>query len=156
MQCYVLRRPSGGEWEFLQLRRSPAEFMGGTWQTISGKIEPGETAPQAALRELLEETALHPLEFFQLDTVNTFYLAADDAIWMCPAFCAIVDPNALVHLNDEHDGSRWLPRDAYLREVMWPGERTALAELCREILDHGPARRHLRLSLPLQPIKELT
>ncbi len=146
VQCYVVR-PVAQSHELLQLRRSPQDFMGGTWQTIYGKIEPGETAWKAALRELREETSLTPLEFYQLDSVNTFYLAADDAIWHVPGFCAVVDPCVPVRLNEEHDAFRWLPRDQFPAHVLWPGERAALAELYREILDSGPAKPHLRITL---------
>ena len=52
---YVVRPDeSGTSHEFLQLRRSAGDYMGGTFQTIRGTSEPGETAVQAALRELRE------------------------------------------------------------------------------------------------------
>lgn len=145
IQCYVVRNAANSGHEFLQLRRAAGDFMGGTWQSVYGGIKPGETAWQAAIRELREETGLSPLEFYQLDTVNTFYLAHDDCIWHCPGFCAIVDPQSDITLNEEHDASRWLTRDEFLAGLMWPGERLACAELCREILDNGPAKSHLRI-----------
>ena len=146
VQCHVVRIGPAGP-EFLQLRRAPGEFMAGTWQLINGKIEPGETAWQAALRELAEETALKPLEFYQLDTLNVFYLAKDDAIWHCPGFCAVVRLDAVPQLNEEHDAFRWITREQLEQSLMWPGERLAAAELCREIIDNGPARPYLRISL---------
>ncbi len=145
VQCYVVREAAGGGHEFLQLRRVPSDFMGGTWQNVYGGIKESETAWQAALRELREETGLTPLEFYQLDTVNSFYLAHDDCIWNCPGFCAIVSPSAEVVLNEEHDAYRWVQRDDYAAGLMWPGERAACAELCREILDNGPAKPYLRI-----------
>lgn len=145
VQCYVIRKAYGGGHEFLQLRRVPDDFMGGHWTTVSGGILEGETAWQAALRELKEETGLVPTEFYQLDSVNTFYMAHDDAIWNCPNFCAVVPMEADVRLNEEHDAYRWLPRVSYIQQILWPGERTACAELCREIIDNGPAKSLLRL-----------
>ncbi len=147
VQCYVVRCVES-RWQFLQLRRAATDFMGGTWQTVYGRIEAGETAWEAALRELREETALAARELYQLDTVNTFYLAKDDAIWMCPGFCAIVDADARPELNEEHDALRWLAREQYLGRIVWPGERLAVDELCREILDNGPSKEHLRIRLP--------
>lgn len=146
IQCHVVRQSAGGGHEFLQLRRVPADFMGGTWQSVYGGIKDGETAWQAAARELREETGFTPLEFYQLDTVNTFYLAADDSIWNCPGFCAIVDIQSNLILNDEHDAFRWVAREEFLGQLMWPGERLACAELCREILDNGLAKPYLRLT----------
>src|SRR5205823_10235087 len=55
--------PPGTSHEFLQLRREKNDFMGATWQTVRGCAETGETAWQAALRELKEETDLVPDEF---------------------------------------------------------------------------------------------
>jgi dATP pyrophosphohydrolase len=145
IQCYVVRASKDASHELLHLRRAAGDFMGGSWQSVYGRIEEGETAWQAAIRELREETGLAPLEFYQLDTVNMFYLAADDAIWLCPSFCAVVAADAQVVLNEEHDAHRWLPRSEFLQHIMWPGERRALDELYREILDDGPAKPHLLL-----------
>ena len=89
--------------------------------------------------------ASSPLEFYQLDTINTFYLASDDSVWNCPGFCAVVDSQAAITLNEEHDEFRWTARPEFLTQLMWPGERAACAELCREILDNGPAKPYLRL-----------
>jgi len=145
--CFVVRRSGNGGHEFLQLRRSPGRYLGGAWSTVRGRIEPGETAAAAALRELREEAGLAPQEFYQLDTVDVFYLAADDTIWHCPGFCAIVPENAIVTLNEEHDAYRWVDRSQVETRFLWPGERVQLAELCREILDNGPAKPFLRILL---------
>jgi dATP pyrophosphohydrolase len=145
IQCYVYRHGYGQVAEFLQLHRAPGDFMGGTWQTIYGGIREGEKAWQTALRELEEETGLKPLEFYQLDTVNSFYLHSDDCIWHLPGFVALVNAECDVRLNEEHDAFRWLPREQFLSHLIWPGERAACTELCREILDDGPSKPHLRL-----------
>jgi dATP pyrophosphohydrolase len=146
--CYVVRPAADGAGhEFLLLRRSPGEFMAGAWSVVRGTSEPGETAWAAALRELREETSLVPREFYQLDTVDVFYLAEGDTIWNCPGFCAIVDPGATVMLNDEHDAYQWVDRSRIADEVLWPGERAQLAELFRAILDDGPAKPYLRIEL---------
>lgn len=148
IDCYVVRqKASDDSWELLQLRRPPGAFMGGTWQTIHGKIKERETAWQAALRELREETGLVPLEFYQLDTMNVFYMASADTIWHCPGFCAVVDASATITLNHEHDAIRWIDRSQIDALFMWPGERLALAELCREVLDNGPAKPFLRINV---------
>lgn len=147
VNCFVTGQGSGQQ-EFLQLRRAPGNSLAGAWSIVRGKIKPGETAWQAALRELREETGLLPLEFFQLDTLDTFYLAADDTVWNCPGFCAIVPTDAAIILNHEHDAYRWVARSNIDRDFLWPGERLQLAELCREVLDAGPAREFLRVAVP--------
>src|SRR4051794_14539518 len=127
--CFVVRPdPSGALGEVLQLRRAPGDFMGGAWSIVRGRIEHGEKAWQAALRELREEAGLAPAagQFYQLDTVDTFYLAADDSVWHVPGFCAVVSRDVQVTLNEEHDGFRWVCRDRFAQDFMWPGERRQL------------------------------
>ena len=146
--CYVVRPgPGSSGHEFLLLRRAPGNFMGGAWAVVRGTRHDRETAWATALRELRGETGLTPREFYQIDTVDVFYLAAGDTIWHCPGFCAIVDREAPVILNDEHDAFRWVDRSQIAAAVLWLGERTQLAELCREILDDGPAKPYLRLRI---------
>jgi dihydroneopterin triphosphate diphosphatase len=148
VNCYVVRP---GELprthELLQLRRAPGEVLAGAWSVIRGGIEKDETAWQAALRELREETGLRPIEFYQLDTIDLFYLASNDGLWHVPGFCAVVERDAVITLNEEHDAFRWVTRDRIDADFLWPGERAQLAELCREILDDGPAKRYLRIVL---------
>jgi dATP pyrophosphohydrolase len=121
--------------------------MGGTWQAVSGGIEAGETAWQAAIRELREEAGLIPAEFYRLPVVNTFYISADDTLWHAVPFCAIVDPAAVVVLNDEHDAARWVPRERAHQAFMWATDQQAIAELCKTILDGGEAKPYLRISI---------
>lgn len=150
VQCFVIR-PGGaeatGDWQVLQLRRRPADYMGGTWQTVFGGIEPGETAVAAALRELAEETGLRPVEFYQLDYVNIFYVAASDTMWHVPCFCAVVEHAAEVRLDGEHDDWRWLAQRDAERHMMWRGDRLALAELREQILGDSAARAYLRIGI---------
>jgi dihydroneopterin triphosphate diphosphatase len=142
--CYAVRA-SGLSHEFLQLRRVPDDFMGGTWQAVSGGIEAGETAWAAAIRELREEAGLSPVEFYRLPIVNTFYIAANDTLWHAVPFCAIVDPAAVVVLNSEHDAVRWVPRERAAEAFMWATDRAAIVELCRTILDGTEAKAYLRI-----------
>jgi dATP pyrophosphohydrolase len=146
--CFIVRPDAAGRsHEFLQLRRAPGKYLGGAWSTVRGKIEGDETAWAAALRELREEAALVPVEFYQLDTVDIFYLHGDDTLWHCPGFCAVVGRDAEPILNEEHDALRWVARKDIDAEFLWPGERAQLAELCREVLDNGKAKPYLRITL---------
>ena len=146
--CFVVRAGEGaGEHELLQLRRAADDFMGGAWSTVRGTIEEGEKAWEAALRELKEEAGIEPGEFYQLDTVDIFYLHGDDTLWHCPGFCAVVGRDVKVTLNPEHDAFRWTRRGRIGADFMWPGERAQLAELCREVLDNGAAKSYLRIPL---------
>lgn len=53
----LLRAGHGGP-EVLIARRHPESVRGGLWEYPGGKVAPGETANEAAARELLEETGI--------------------------------------------------------------------------------------------------
>ena len=54
----ALFRRVGGRVELLIARRHAHAVRGGLWELPGGKIEPGEAAERAALREVLEEVGL--------------------------------------------------------------------------------------------------
>jgi dATP pyrophosphohydrolase len=136
------RRPSGVE--FLLLKRAENIRLGGSWQAVHGRIEPGETAWQAALRELHEEIGIAPLGFWQTEYVNTFYMATNDRILMCPCFAAEIAADADVVLSHEHTDFRWEPTEQALESFMWPGQRRAIREILTEIIAPGVSEPHLR------------
>ena len=95
--------------EYLLLRRC-GQYLNGTWQMVSGSVEEGEKAYEAAFREILEETGLKPDRFYSADSVETFYLTIKDAITFVPVFVGFVDQKEPVQLSPtEHDAYQWLP-----------------------------------------------
>jgi 8-oxo-dGTP pyrophosphatase MutT (NUDIX family) len=146
ISCFVIRPTTTGGWEFLQLQRTHADFLGGTWQTIYGTSNPGESPAAAAVRELSEETGLVPLELYQLNDVDVFYIATHDTMWHCICFCAIVNPTATTQLNAEHDAFRWLPAEAAREHFMWPGNRRAVDEIKSQIIGNGLTKSLMRMS----------
>ena len=129
--------------EFLQLRRSTGR-MAGTWQPVMGHIEmglggaTGETAVAAALREMAEETGYRLgdglVGLWQLESVHTYFLAAEDCVMMSPCFAAQVDSLHEPVLDEAHDAHRWVPRDRVDRLFTWPGQRVAIGQVVRDIL----------------------
>lgn len=148
VSCYVVRPDAHGGHEFLQLRRHADDFMGGTWQTVYGQSEPPETAVEAALRELKEETGLIPTEFYRLQHVSIFYVVPHDTLWHCVQFCAIVGRQDRVSLNSEHTEFRWLAAAEVAKQFMWEDDRKAVGQIVNEILGQGLSKPHVRIMLP--------
>ncbi|NQV13960.1 NUDIX pyrophosphatase [bacterium] len=122
---------------FLLLRRAAENTYPGIWQPVAGKIKVGETAWQAALRELGEETGFTPLAFYALDHVSSYYLHPSDEIIHVPAFIAEVryqDPIP----SHEHDTFLWLPLEKAIATASWEPYRKALRSIPK-LIDSSPA-----------------
>lgn len=132
----VLREIAEGT-EVLLMRR--AETLVGTWCQIAGGIETGESAWQAALRELKEETGLHPTAFYSADTCEQFYEPDRDCIAMFPVFVAYVSPDANVVLNSEHTAHRWMSFHDARNLVSFGGQRRVLEWVENEFVTRVPS-----------------
>jgi dihydroneopterin triphosphate diphosphatase len=125
VDVYVLRG-RGAAAEFLVLRRASGVVRPGSWETVHGRIEDGETPDRAALRELREETGIAPLRFYNLSRVESFYLHRSDEVALIPAFVALAPPGAEPALSEEHDRAEWLSPEAARTRFTWPRERRAI------------------------------
>ena len=140
----VLRETQRGVETLLMRRRfTPA----GTWSQVAGKLRAGETAWQAGLRELREETGLTPISFHSTDTCERYYEPDRDAITLAPVFVAYVAADAEPVLNEEHDAHRWCDLDTAIGLVSFGGQRRAFREIREDFVDHAPAAHH-RIELP--------
>src|SRR5256884_3699381 len=102
IDAYVLR-PGPSGLEVLVLRRAPGGRSPGSWETVHGHIEPGETPVEAALRELREETGLEPARLYNLSRAEAFYRHRTDEIALIPVFAGVVDAGAAARPSAEHD-----------------------------------------------------
>jgi 8-oxo-dGTP pyrophosphatase MutT (NUDIX family) len=110
-------------WEFLVLQRAADEdIYPNLWQVVTGMIEskPLETAPEAAFREIQEETGLQPHELWVLPTVASFFSLRDNAIVHVPCFGVIVPHGAQVALSGEHQAFAWLGYEQALERLPMP------------------------------------
>jgi lipoyl(octanoyl) transferase len=134
VKCVIVRGR-----EVLLLKRVPA--AGGFWQPVTGRVEDGESAIDAARRETLEETSLH-VEPVPLDLVQSFLISEgplEGTMIHEEAFVAAAAEGAVARANDreEHDEIGWFPLGRALEMVRWSDDRKAL---------HVAARRNRRTS----------
>jgi 8-oxo-dGTP pyrophosphatase MutT (NUDIX family) len=137
VDAYVLRRGHDGP-EVLVLRRAPGGRSPGSWETVHGHIEAGETPVRAARREVREETGLEPARLYNLSRVESFYRHRTDEIVLIPVFACIMDGAAGVRTSAEHDRAEWLTPAQAAARFSWPRERRALEDVL-SILGSGEA-----------------
>ncbi|HEY41501.1 MAG TPA: NUDIX domain-containing protein [Dehalococcoidia bacterium] len=135
VSAFLLKKENDG-YRVLLLKRKKA--VQGIWAGVSGKIESGEKAWQAVLREIKEETGLTPEKLYSADTCEQFYEVDKDSIWIAPVFVAYVSDNAAVTINEEHSESRWFTFEEALLKVPFTGQRRILRHIQEEFIQHQP------------------
>jgi len=108
---------------FLILKRAFEKPYASQWRMVAGKVETGETAWQAGLRELREETSLKPALFWTIPSTNNFYNHEDDEIVQIPAFAAQISNKSNIVLNEEHTEYRWINSSEIDAYIKWPEQR---------------------------------
>jgi dihydroneopterin triphosphate diphosphatase len=124
----LVLRGAGESLECLTLQRGTAGRCPGSWETVHGHIEAGETPADAAVRELEEETGLTPLRMYNLSRVEVFYQHRRDEVALIPVFAAFVPVDGAVRLSREHARFEWLGVGDATSRFAWPREKRALAD----------------------------
>jgi lipoyl(octanoyl) transferase len=117
VQVQVVKRGARGV-QLLALHRQPER--GGFWQPVTGRVGRGESAAQAAARELLEETGLQG-ELSPLAYRHAFLWPTEGrpAVAEETAFVAHAPDDFSPRLSsDEHDDARWV--EAAEAESLFP------------------------------------
>ena len=126
VDVYLIAPDSAG-WEVLTLQRSQHTRCPTAWETVHGRIEPGESPEQAAVREVREETGLDLQRLYNV-MVQPFYLHKLATVELAVVFAAFVRRTDSVVLGDEHMRHEWLSPEAALERFVWPRERQALRD----------------------------
>ncbi|MFL2983634.1 MAG: NUDIX pyrophosphatase [Candidatus Neomarinimicrobiota bacterium] len=112
--------------KFLLLKRATTKMYEHLWQGVAGKIEKGETAAEAAIRELEEETGFRPIRMFVADHVSKFYEAHEDRINLIPVFGIEVDDSNVI-LSEEHSEFNWLSYEMAVKTLVWKGQKEGIS-----------------------------
>ena len=125
IDAYVFNRKSK-EIRFLLLKRAKTKIYEHLWQGVAGKIEAGEAAWEAAIRELKEETGFEPVRIFVADHVSKFYEAHGDWVNMVPVFGVEVEDEEVI-LSDEHCEFKWVDFNTAHQTLIWSGQKDGIA-----------------------------
>jgi 8-oxo-dGTP diphosphatase len=94
----------------------------GRFNTPGGKVEPGESSREAAMRETFEETGILPLEARQVGTLE-FYFADSQRSWnnICSVF--VTDRyTGILNPESQECSAAWVDIDQIPYAKMWPDD----------------------------------
>lgn len=118
------------EVKILLFKRSTDVVYANQWRMIGGKVKRQETADQAAMRELEEETGISdPRLFWTIPSLNQYYDHTEDVIRQIPAFAAEINGSEDIILNHEHVEFRLVPYSEIGQYKLWPEQQRLIALL---------------------------
>jgi 8-oxo-dGTP diphosphatase len=124
--CYVRRQ---GQTLMIHRIKKANDMHLGKWNGLGGKLNPGESPEECALREIFEESGLMARNP-QLKGVLTFPAFANDEDWY--AFVFVVDNFKGELINTSEEGVlRWVDNADLLSLNLWEGDRIFLPWLDR-------------------------
>ncbi len=122
----------------LLLRRA-GPHAGGAWGIVTGSVEPGETASEAARREAAEETGIELTALLSSGLTETFYFAPDNVVELMPIFVSLLPQEMPVTLDHGSDAFRWCSLDEARELMSFAGQRRAVADIWHDFVERAPA-----------------
>jgi 8-oxo-dGTP pyrophosphatase MutT (NUDIX family) len=120
---FILYRNTPGGPRFLVLD------YGKHWDYAKGHLEHGETAWQAAVRELREETGIRQVDRvgrFQRDMHYAFHSSKKGHVTKTVTYFLGRTRQEAVKLSDEHEGSAWMTYEEALQRLTYANAREIL------------------------------
>ena len=116
--------PDNMEPVYLLLKRTPQ--LGGYWQPVTGFMEQNESAVQAALREIEEETGLKsPRQIMDIDFRFSFFME-EDGIRCYVDTLGVEVEHSQIELSFEHTDYRWLGYQKARELLYWDNNKKTL------------------------------
>jgi 8-oxo-dGTP pyrophosphatase MutT (NUDIX family) len=137
VDAYIFRKVHARV-QFLLLMRRADATLGNTWQSIHEKVEPNETALEAAIRAATHATGLTVTEAYSADYINHVYDHTRDAIVLAPVFAFAVPHRSHVQLSEDYGDYAWCEREEATARLLWSGQRWAVRHIDEIIGLGGP------------------
>ncbi len=131
----VLLSEADGQAKILLMKRVKGQF----WSHIAGKIELAETASQAIVREIFEETGIQVKQLYSADYLEQFYEASANVIELIPVFAVYCAEDQAVVLNDEHTEYGWFSLDQAVEKAEFGGQRLLYQYLWDNFVQRRPS-----------------
>ncbi|MGE7113533.1 NUDIX hydrolase [Lysinibacillus sp. NPDC047702] len=139
----VLLKKINNEYNVLLLKRA-SEALRDVWCYIGGGIEKDESAWEAALREIKEETGITKVRLYTSNKFDQIYSPKKDYIYIAPVFVGFVEEQQEVTLNDEHSDYQWLSFNRAIETVTLPGNDEVLRSIEKHFIMRKPPK-YLRI-----------
>lgn len=103
------------------------------WQFVQGKIDKGETAEQAVLREIKEESGLDAEIEKKLDIKTEYWFVEDgEKIHKFVQFFLVkADKKDKIKLSVEHSDHKWVKYEEALKEIKY--NKKEFRKVCKEM-----------------------
>lgn len=144
VDAYVVRRINA-RLQFLLLQRRADAPFGNSWQAIHARIEPNETALEAAERCLGESAGIEATAVYSADYVNQIFDHSRDAVVLIPVFAFEVHPHVQIEPGADFMAFEWCERDEAAARLLWAGQRWSVRHIDDVIGPGGPTTEFYRI-----------
>lgn len=118
------------------LKRTKDHF----WSYVSGSIKADETAIEAVIREVKEETTAVIENLYSADYIVQFFDIKHNCLMVVPAFVAYLPADSDIVINEEHTDYRWCSLVEAKSLAAFPNQRALLEHVWLNFIESIPSR----------------